>query len=69
MGVTSFSFWVSRARPKEALTPGRRAWVYPKDVSLEPGNLAKRIGQTKSKDTGVVDLGLDEGSSVKVTVK
>lgn len=24
---TSLSFWVSRATPNEALTPGRRAWV------------------------------------------
>ena len=30
MGETSFSFWVSMARPNEPLTPGRSAWVYPR---------------------------------------
>ena len=55
------------ARPNEALTPGRRAWVYP-DRKSQNAIVHLFPLPTERKDTSIVDLGLNKRSLVEVAV-
>lgn len=56
------------AMPNEALTPGRKAWVYPdRRVSMLQVPMV-RISLTEGKDAGIVNLSLDKCGLIKVAV-